>query len=156
VGGTGRIALAYLGSTDSPGQPWPQPKCGQDMCLVTNPTITGYENTTWNGYLTTSADASSADPLFFTSQLNPPGDPLVRGLCQAVNCPGFGDFLDVRIAPDGTAWAPFVDVCTGACVQDAKGTPDRRELVAGRLWGGASLWDEGQAAQVFGGGAAKP
>jgi hypothetical protein len=127
VGGVGKLAMAYMGSMNSPGTPW-----------------TGnYHNATWNGYLMMSADALDANATFYTASINDPGDPLVRGTCGVIRCQEVLDFLDVRIAPDGTPWASYVDACQKSCVGDEAGTDDAQAGIVGRLWGGASLWDAG-------------
>jgi len=43
--------------------------------------------------------------------------------------------VDVRLAPDGSAWASFLDLCTKACVADASKGNDATEGVAVHLQG---------------------
>ena len=95
VGGNGKIALAYLGSTNAPRSQSEDEYTGA---------------VTWNGYITTSADASSKKPRFFTASVNPPSDPIVRGACR-VGCDPQVDFIDVAIDPDGRPWTSMVDGC---------------------------------------------
>ncbi|MGH2805999.1 MAG: sialidase family protein [Actinomycetota bacterium] len=99
VGATGKIALAYIGSTNAPG--------GK------SPTGRGplYKTVTWNGYITTSIDALSNKPRFFTASVNRASDPLMRGECGAVRCGVQYDFIDVVIDPDGRPWTAMVDGC---------------------------------------------
>lgn len=122
VGAPGRVALIYMGTANSPGEPW-----------------TGsYAGTAWSGYITVSYDALGNDPLFYSAPVNG-RDPLIEGECGPFRCQAAFDFLDVVIAPDGTPWATFVDGCfAGAC--DHSGRFLRLgEAVAGRLVGGAPL-----------------
>jgi hypothetical protein len=147
VGAPGHVALVYMGSTNSPGDfPTkaacsPEPaQCAQDV-VGSEPQGAQppeYDNVTWNGYMTLSADALDPDPTFQSAALNDPTDPLVRGICAPVRCGAESDFLDIRIGPDGTPWASLVDGCIDACVQS--GTGDNAGLgIVGRLWGGPSL-----------------
>jgi len=126
VGAPGRIAFAYMGTYDSPGEPW-----------------TGdYSDTPWHGFLMMSTDAASTDPTFYTATINDPRDRLMEGPCGPIRCGSIGDFIDVVIAPDGTPWAPYVEACLGACWLFEDAPDSGNELVAGRLWGGPSLWDD--------------
>jgi len=98
--GVGKIALVYYGSTNSPFEP-----CEED-CPSED-----YTKTTWNGYLTISANALDKDPLFYTGLVNDPKEPLVRQRCGPGRCYNVLDFVDVSIGPDGIAYAAFVDTC---------------------------------------------
>lgn len=100
VGGVGKIALAYVGSTNAPGGRSPDGLGEEYDYLVT-----------WNGYITASIDALSKKPRFFTTPVNPPSDPIVRGECGVVRCEVQLDFIDVVIGPDGTPWTSMVDGC---------------------------------------------
>lgn len=142
VGGTGKLAFAYVGSTNAPGGPIPPRDCVEDPdpngCVFAGEGR-DYSNATWNGYIGTTVDALADRPTFHTAPVNSPADPLVVGECGPIRCQEVFDFIDVRIGPDGTPWAPFVDGCTeGACQPDDTGLG---EGVVGRLWGGPSLWD---------------
>lgn len=128
AGGEGRIALAYFGTSTSPGAPF--------STSYEDPT---YDGTTWDAYMAVSYDAAGDDPMFLTSRMNEDDDPLIRGTCGPVRCGAVYDFIDLRIAPDGTPWAPFVDGCFEPC--ERSGTEQRSEALTGRLWGGPSLWD---------------
>jgi hypothetical protein len=90
----------------------------------------------WNGYITMTTNALDREPVFFTSSVNDPADPLVAGSCGAIRCNGAGDFFDIVIGSDGTPWAAFVDVCAGpfGCEWIRTGVG-----VVGRLVGGQSL-----------------
>lgn len=118
VGGVGKIAIAYLATDDdSP------------------------ENRTYESYLTVSYDATGPTPLFFSAPVHDPvRDAFVVGNC----CGGVQDFIDVRIAPDGTAWGAYVDDCLGPgqeCLTRDEVLDTTREGAAGWFWGGPSLWD---------------
>lgn len=100
IGPTGKIALAYLGSTNAPGGEAPD----------------GYgpeypDSVTWNGYITTTVDPLSKKPSFFTASVNPPSDPIVRGECGIDSCSVQVDFIDVVIGPDGRPYTSMVDEC---------------------------------------------
>jgi hypothetical protein len=79
-----------------------------------------------HGVVTVVTGADTDDPVFQTGFVNPPDDPLATGNCQGQACSGQGDFLTMRIGPDGTPWGAFMH-------QDA--------LSAGHLWGAPGLWD---------------
>lgn len=158
VGSDGRIAIVYLGSTDSPGPPFiERTDCivdligcakagGHDLLnafgipiVVDKQVAERYQNTTWNGYITASLDPLSAAPTFLSASVNDPNDPIARGLCGPdPNRCEVGDFFDVVVAPDGTPWASLVDACVDRCVHPTS-NPDKRgdaELgIAGRLIG---------------------
>jgi BNR/Asp-box repeat protein len=134
--GPGKVAISYLGSENSPGGPkFPDaPSCPPvGECAAPE----GYENVTWNGYITMSANALSKKPVFYTATVNDPKDPLVRLSCGPGRCRAELDFIDVEIGPDGTPWAAFVDGCIAACVTG--NLNQGSEGVAGRLVGGPRL-----------------
>ncbi len=132
IGASGKIAMTYMGTTTSPGPPYPSATTCQPVlgCGRTS----NYATVKWNNYITQTSDALAADPLFFSASMNDPSDALVKGTCGPLRCQAEYDFIDVQIAPDGTAWSVFVDACgrTGPCV--ALGTQ-----YVGRLVGGPSL-----------------
>ncbi|HVE74305.1 MAG TPA: sialidase family protein [Mycobacteriales bacterium] len=103
----GRVALAYMGTTNSPGKPW----------------TASYSSTTWSGYLGRIDKPLAAKPLVRSGPVSPATYPLVRGACGPHRCnAGVLDFIDVAIGPDGATWGAFVDTANTA-----------RELVIGRL-----------------------
>lgn len=121
IGDDGNLAVAYIGSTNAPG--------GK------SPTGEGpkYKKATWNGYVTITSDALTADPVFYTASINDPRDPLVTGECPILRCQQQFDFIDVVIGPDGTPWTSMVDGCiNGEC-------PRLGLAVVGHLVGGPSL-----------------
>jgi hypothetical protein len=121
----GRVAIAYYGSSNAPH--WerggPQPKGSE------------YSQTTWYGYIAATTDALSKEPLFFTGAVSRTGDPLVRGECGPGRCGPVYDFIDVKIAPDGSAWASFVDACVEACAEGHGGNSASGVGIVGRLTG---------------------
>ena len=98
--GLGKIAVVYYGSENSKFQ-----KC-TDECNAGD-----YTKTTWNAYMTISANALDANPTFYTGVVNDPSDPLVRGTCGPGRCRQVFDFIDVEIGPDGVPYGAFVDSC---------------------------------------------
>jgi hypothetical protein len=138
IGAAGKLAMAYMGSTNSPGRPFPNelncPRSEPIRSLLTCPEPKRYETVTWNGYVTTTTEALTAVPTFVTSSINPPSDPLIVGTCGPIRCGAEYDFIDVEIAPDGTPWAAFIDGCTaaGACI-------DPGELIVGHIVGEPNL-----------------
>ena len=100
IGATGKIALAYLGSTTAPGGDSPD---GYGPAY--NDTVT------WNGYITTTINALAKRPRFFTTTVNHASDPVVRGECGIDRCAVQKDFIDVVIGPDGRPYASMVDGC---------------------------------------------
>lgn len=127
VRGVGKIALAYYGSTNSPFS-----KCKREC------ENEAYAKTTWNGYITVSADALSANPTFYSGLVNHPKDPLVRARCGPGRCHAAYDFIDVEIGPDGIPYAAFVDGCMLLCTAVTPRAGDYEGLV-GKLVGGPSL-----------------
>lgn len=107
--GKGRVALAYMASTNSPGAPWTK----------------SYAGTTFTGYLALIASPTAARPHVRTAPVTPVDQPLVLGACGPGRCnSGILDFIDVALAPDGSVWGAFVD-----------STSSRHELVLGHLTG---------------------
>lgn len=130
VGAPGKVAIAYMGTGNSPGGP---PFPGERQGSKDDTMREGYEGVTWNGYITMTTAALEEDPVFFTATVNDPGDPLVVGTCGPGRCARAGDFFDVVIGPDGVPSAAFVDACVvDRCVLVGEG-------IVGRLVGGPSL-----------------
>lgn len=144
VGGVGKLAVVYMGSENSPGGPFPEPLCPADplSCVGAGPgDPRDYSKVTWNGYMMQTVDALSADPTFMSATVNDPGDPLIRGTCGPGNCQAVEDLIDIRIGPDGTAWAALIDGCEKDCATGERMTNNAESGVVGRLVGGASLLD---------------
>ncbi|HJP64899.1 MAG TPA: sialidase family protein [Actinomycetota bacterium] len=120
IGSAGKIAVLYIGSTNSPWN-------GTSV-------VGGYADTTWNAYITMTVDALDRDPIFYSANLNATSQPLWKGSCgpDPERC-GWGDFFDIRVGPDGTPWAAAVDLC------NERGCSGFSEGVVGRLVGGPSL-----------------
>ncbi len=94
----GRVAYAFMGSTNSPGAPW-----------------TGsYADTTFTGYLGLIARPLDKRPVVLAGPVTRPDAPLALGACGPDRCnAGILDFIDVALAPDGSVWGAFVDSTTG-------------------------------------------
>jgi len=131
IGATGKIAMTYMGTTTSPGPPYPSAATCRPIVGCGS---VSYSAVKWNNYITQTADALATEPLFFTASMNDPTDPLVKGVCGPVRCAAEYDFIDVNIAPDGTAWSVFLDACpkVGACAEEG-------QQFVGHLVGGPSL-----------------
>jgi hypothetical protein len=118
VGDPGRVALVFEGSRQDAGAPSDQQR--------------------WDSYMVISADVHAGDPVFYAATVNDPADPMWIGSDCGGRCGNIGDFLDVVVGLDGTAWAALVDSCPGECtefeVQNARG-----EGVVGQLVGGPPL-----------------
>ena len=148
VGGVGKVAIAYMGTKNSPGEPFPRSPgtTTNPNCFVAQlpcPTPEEYAKTTWSGYTTISANVLAKDPLFYSATVNDPSDPLKRGQCGSGGVGRCGlqilDFIDVVIAPDGEVWTSWVDACVFGCA-DPKGEQDQgSEAVVGHLVGGPPL-----------------
>lgn len=131
VGAPGKIAIVYMGSENSPGPPFqPAPPCLSVLPCRFIPD--GYEDVTWNGYLTISANVLDKQPVFYSATVNHKKEPLVRMDCGPGRCQDVLDFIDVVIAPDGTTWGAFVD-------SDRNGATVIGNGLVGRLTGGPRL-----------------
>jgi len=139
VGGVGKLAFVSMESRDSEG--WVECVSQRRDCLVQPMADRPYRNVTWDGVMTVTWNALDPNATFWSANLNPVGDPLVRGACGPLRCQEAFDYLDVRIGPDGTPWASLVDGCTGSCAKPGATTDNDNRGIAGRFWGGASLWD---------------
>lgn len=127
----GALAFAYYASTNSPGPPFDEGRChpiDNTLAFLSCAEPDFYRNVTWNGMMAITANPLDAAPLFRTVTMNDPADPLIRGTCGPFRCKAAYDFIDVQFAPDGSAWAPFVD----GCVNPNRCTP-LGELLVGRL-----------------------
>lgn len=133
----GRVAIAYYGSTNSPGPPFPERyscvpdavSCLQALFFLNPPDPKRYEPVTWNGYLGMSEDALSSNPTFFTASVNDPKDPFVRGTCGPIRCKAVYDFIDVVLDKRGQPWAAYVDICIATCAEGAAGNQGNEGVV---------------------------
>ena len=121
AGAPGRIAYVLMGTADAePG-----------------------DESVWAAYMGESHDALAADPLFYAPPANDPAtNALWKGACDDLRCGNIGDFLDIEIGPDGSAWTALVDSCPAqddACIVDLTITTPRGEGVVGQLVGGEPL-----------------
>ena len=105
----GRVAVAYIGSTDSPAQPPFYPYCD---ALLSECTDGSYAGVTWSGYMTLIGKALASPPKLQTATVNPPTQPLLVGGCSSDGaCKADLDFIDVKFGPAGDPFAAFVDDC---------------------------------------------
>ena len=146
VGGTGKVAVVYYGSTNSPSKPFPQnddckdkmAECFSKLFFLNPPDPKSYEKTTWNGYMTVTANALDKNPTFHTATINDPSDPFVRGTCGPIRCKSVYDFIDVVIDKQGRPWAAYVDICITTCVKEGPNNTGN-EGVVGTMAGGPRL-----------------
>jgi hypothetical protein len=106
AGAPGKIAIAYMGSTNVGIRPGQSPD---------EPVVRDHLNATWNAYVAVATDLFSKRPKVVTGQVNPGSDPIKRRTCGPGACGQVLDFIDVIVAPDGTPWGAFVDACTDEC-----------------------------------------
>jgi hypothetical protein len=160
VGDVGQIAITYLGSTNSPGVPFPPPCALATVCPA-------YANETWNTYITETWNALNDNPLFWSAPINNPAYPTWYGCspslvilpsgavtfgCSAgtaLGSPGSDpdqigghvDYYGMNMAPDGTPWIGFFQACplqqpvpgNPNCDQAAGGDRDSLWALVGRL-----------------------
>ncbi|MDQ4125101.1 MAG: glycoside hydrolase [Actinomycetota bacterium] len=132
AGGVGKVAIAYMGSENSP---WRHDCREKDSC----PSTDKYAKTTWNGYVTTTTNALDDNPVFVSTAVNPAKDPLYRGRCGPGRCGLVFDFIDVVIGPSGDPFATFVDACIAMCTEPTSGSNYGADGVVARILGGRSL-----------------
>ena len=139
VGGVGKVAIAYMGSENSPFKPSKEDDGGECTALTSCPAADSYKKTTWNGYMTISANALAKNPVFYSGTVNDKNDPLKRQNCGPGRCgTSVYDFIDIVIGPRGDVWSAWVDACISVCGE--AGTSDMgADAVVGRLVGGPKL-----------------
>ncbi|HVL97306.1 MAG TPA: sialidase family protein [Solirubrobacteraceae bacterium] len=144
VGEPGRVAFSYVGTTNSPGGPFCV-RTTASSCVTADggppKPLAAYQEarTAWHGYMGVSADALGADPVFWSATANVPSAPLMRSTaCGPSRCNNQLDFLDVAVAPDGSAWAAYVDQRCDE-VEDPEATCPAAEGAVGHMAGGFSL-----------------
>ncbi|HVF52454.1 MAG TPA: sialidase family protein [Actinomycetota bacterium] len=131
AGAKGKVAIVYMGSENAPGPPFQDPP----PCISVLPCRfipDGYEDVTWNGYITMTDNALSKRPMFYTGSINDKSEPLVLMDCGPGRCQDVLDFIDVVVGPDGIPWGAFVDSNRNDATIVGNG-------VVGRLVGGPSL-----------------
>lgn len=101
IDSSGRIAMAYIGSTNAPGGDAPD-GAGSE-----------YDGVTWNGYVTIFDAPLRKQTILHTATVNDPKDPLVVGECWILRCQQQYDFIDVVLDDSGRAWTSMVDGCHG-------------------------------------------
>ncbi|MDQ3941079.1 MAG: glycoside hydrolase [Actinomycetota bacterium] len=139
VGDPGKIAVAYMGSENSPFRPVKRDEEGECTAVNQCGGDPDYSKTTWNGYMMVSTTALDPDPIFFTGTVNDKKDPLIRDTCGPGRCRAVFDFIDIIVGRDGTAWGAWVDGCISLCATPAGGGNMGSDGVVGRLVGGPKL-----------------
>jgi hypothetical protein len=124
AGKPGAVAIAYMGTTNSPGDPW-------EGNL--------YAGTTWNAYVTVSTNAFARSPRFTSATINDPKDPVFRRNCGPGRCGAVFDFIDVVIGPDGRPYGAFVDGCMDVCATPGGVANFGSEGLVGTIAGGPRL-----------------
>ena len=165
AGKRGQVAVAYYGSKNSPGRPFPPPCSG-----VASVECAGYENEIWDAYVTEAFDALAKKPLFWSATLNDPADPVWYGYTPTAmrvhsasgvvfagnlgayrppNRSGHLDYFGMTMAPDNTPWAAFSQECPFGqprgnrnCSQATGGQLDGQFILVGRLVGAHGKEDE--------------
>jgi hypothetical protein len=158
VGKRGQVAIAYYGSKNSPGPPFPAP------CTGISTSCPAYQNQTWNTYVTEAFNALAPQPLFWSATLNDPAQPTYYGCSTSevgavifadtfahppgahfsgcsVGAGGHFDYYGVNMARDGTPWVAFPQACplgkpvagNSNCDQAAGGPTDGLWGMVGRL-----------------------
>ena len=113
IDGRGRIAVAFLGTTDTSEAPGHAPA-----------------DTRWHLYIVTTAFAANGPDTFVAYRVTPEGDPAhvgctvapftAEGYAGTFPCENLGEFIDSTMAPDGSYLVSFTDGCTEGCA----GHPD--------------------------------
>lgn len=138
----GRLAFVYMGSTDSPGAPFPNDgNCTLEHQILHPDTAeadcvegaNAYSNVAWNGYITMTNNPLEARPAFETAPINAPDNPLIRGECGPFRCQAEYDFLDVEFGPTGEIFASLIDAC-----EPGRACTDIGEAILGVLVEGGS------------------
>ena len=131
-GARGQVAVAYFGSTNSPGAPFPPP-CADSVATD----CPAWANVTWNTYITETFNALAKQPLFWSAPLNNPAQPTWYG-CSAssigvITTTGFNttffggcspttalegealggreDYFGMDMATNDTPWVGFGQAC---------------------------------------------
>jgi hypothetical protein len=124
AGARGQVAVSYYGSKNAP-QPFP-PRCGGASL-----SCPGYENETWDTYITETFNALAQQPLFWSATLNDPTQPTWYGLNPSpqrlpngsfggggtagtkigASIGGIMDYYGMTMAPDDTPWVGFDQEC---------------------------------------------
>jgi hypothetical protein len=146
LGGPGKVAVVYMGSTNSPGKPFPESDdckpdpvyCFSQLFFLGPDDPESYEDVTWNAYMTVTGNLFTKGPVFHSVSVNDPADPMVRGTCGPIRCKAVYDFLDVVIDRRGRPWAAFVDACVNACSTQGPQNSGN-EGVLGTMVGGPKL-----------------
>jgi hypothetical protein len=127
AGKRGQVAVAYYGSKNSPGAPFP-PNCEglPNSCPA-------YKNETWDTYITETFNALGKRPLFWSASINDPAHPTMYGCTPSstgvirldesnpfvfgsgfeFGCQDQVDYFGMTMTLDNTPWIGFPQVCAG-------------------------------------------
>lgn len=116
---SGRLSIAFMGSTSSPGAPFPNDSTcltkdnpiNDQVCSVQDQIEESYRNTTWNGYIALIEKPLMTERKIEVAPVNDPADPLIVGTCGPLRCQAAYDFVDVEFGPHGELLAAFTDAC---------------------------------------------
>lgn len=141
AGAQGRLVVAYVATAVEGGY---EGKTLGGSGVIGDPQddsgAEDWADASWNAYMgLVTLDAEGNVTRIETVTANDPADPVARGVCGRTRCFGIGDFIHAEVAPDGRPWVAFVDVCTKACVDDAKVQHDDPMGFVGTLLRGPSL-----------------
>ena len=154
AGKDGQVAVSYYGSKNAP-HPFPAycnplPAGRRGMGGFTPPppgptqTCPGYENETWDTYVTETWDATDAQPVFWSTTLNDPSRPSWYGITPSelgvvrwdenfsVGASFFRggsprldiDYYGSAMGPDGTVWVGYAQMCPYGQTLGSAGNPN--------------------------------
>jgi hypothetical protein len=159
-GATGQVAVTYYGSKNAPVPFPPESACTFTVSFFlpgygfVSETCPGYENETWNTYVTETFNALAERPLFWSATLNDPAQPtffgatpsamrMAGGYGTLVNTAGAHgyDYFAMTMGPDHTPWVGYFQACPFGhpiagnpnCDQAAGGPNDGLFGLVGRL-----------------------
>lgn len=126
AGSDGDLAVAFLGTRDSEGDPSEAP-----------------DETRWYLFIVTTEDAGAEMPVFTSRQVNPDDDPVQVGCVWLRGggnpCRNMLDFIDGAVDPNtGVFHVVYTEGCTEGCAGNTEPTPDDsrdRQVALARLDG---------------------
>jgi hypothetical protein len=153
AGVEGQVAVAYYGSHNSPGAPFPPPCPGSNVTACP-----AYKDETWNLYITETFNALDPKPLFWSAPINSPAQPAWYGCSPSslgvirldesspfvsgggytggcvpyvggITLGGRQDYFGMDLGPDNTPWVGFSQGCPNG--QPVIGNPNCPGTLAG-------------------------
>ena len=126
AGKAGQVAVAYYGSLNSPGAPFPA------NCTNGPISCPEWQHVTRNMYITETFDALEAQPVFWSAAINDPAIPASYGCTPSqtgvsrldesnpfvrtggkLGCWPTSDYYAMQMSGDGTPWVGFPQMCLG-------------------------------------------